>query len=190
MFNHDELIETFRKPLLSSPRGDAFVHATRILSRKPRAFVVELGSCGYQPDTKPFEHNGGATALWDWCVDNSGGDFGAVSVDQDETVLFCAEKEYRNVKCIQDSAVHWLEKNAESVARADLIYFDTWDEDDPAVSDLDVAAQLWAVWEFVQKGCILMFDDCERGQTLVKQYFQQLKLKPELAGFTSIWRKP
>lgn len=191
-FNHESWLEEFRQKVVTTDRGSAFTHATRVLSRLDKGLIIETG-CVRQVDD--WDGAGCSTLVWDWIVTQSKKQICAKSIDINPNHVKLANELAPHVDTHCIDSIAWLRANRELLAECSLLYLDSMDHDPPYYSsELHAVGELAAAYDSLPKGCMVMVDDCNPDGTgkhhLVKKFFERAGVQPEIQGKVFIWRKP
>jgi hypothetical protein len=187
------LEEIFRPTIknLLHHRADSFEIMFQLLEKKSEKnfTIVETGT-SRQPNN--WRGDGQSTILWDRFVYLYDGMVFSVDISMENCQAAASQCSPKTTLVCSDS-VSFL--NQVGLADVDLLYMDSFDVDfnAPHPSALHHLKELCASWCKLKSGCIIAVDDHNFGVgkgTYVKDFFENIGVKPVFEGYQIVYVKP
>jgi len=172
-------------------RADTFRKALTYLEERnnPPYTIIETGT------TRNFGNwsDGQSTQIWNNFVQHYGFGSQVVSIDINLKYIEAVKTKLPKVSCFCGDSVKTLNLLDGYVAIADLIYLDSFDLDraNPMPSAIHHLKELTAIYGRMQKGSLLMVDDCISDKIgkhiLVKEFMENIGKEPFFTGYQWGW---
>lgn len=191
--NFQAFTEKFAPHLLGTKRWDAFTWIASTLFALQRP--VSIGETGAMRRENNWAGDGHSSVVWDFIARTSGGQMFTVDIDPEACGLvrrYCAEDTHR---IICSDSIRFLSSDTYAPLELDFLYLDSMDFffGNPR-SSLHHAGELAACYDRLKSGCLIAVDDChtsvEGKHIMIRSFFDQLGVKPDIEGYVTVWRKP
>lgn len=170
-------------------RADTFRKALVYLEEKSRPpyTIIETGT------TRIFGNwsDGQSTQIWNEFVQYHGGQ--VISIDINQQYIEAVKTKFPKVSCFCGDSVKTLSLLENQIPIANLIYLDSFDLDrfNPMPSAIHHLKELTAIYGRMQKGSLLMVDDCVTDKIgkhiLVKEFMENIGKQPLFTGYQWGW---
>jgi hypothetical protein len=158
--------------------------------------ILETG-CMRQSRFDGPEGDGCSSLVWDYVAKRTKGGFISIDINP-ENVEYTRSKLDPAAQVFCCESVRFLSAVDRISPLIDLLYLDSMDWEGSAVerglAALHHAAELSAVWPWLNDGAIIAIDDCHGEyagkHAIVKRFFESIGVAPLVDDFIHVWRKP
>lgn len=158
--------------------------------------IIETG-CMRAPTVDPPEIDGCSSLVWNFIAEQTQGSFVSIDINP-QNIEYAKSKLSPRAQLICGESVAILSSISRTQKPIDFLYLDSMDwegtELDRGLSALHHAAELCAVWPWLNPGALIAIDDCHGAyagkHAMVRRFFESINVAPICDDFIHVWRKP